>query len=431
MSTLTAWGRSFLERRLNRPYVEFVCLLVLSIYLVVLAVSFATNTRGRTIFGPYLGADFGAFYVAGKIFNTRSPNQIYDARLHQQLYGEQFPDAPADSHLPYVNAPFFILPFIVLAHLPYSWAYLCWLGLSIVLYVAGFRLIWNSLEGIPKDAWRVSLLLAVSFMPFLVECLAGGQTSAVGFFFLALAIVAERQSKWLLSGLALSVCAYKPTLLLLILPMLIVTRRYLTLLGFVAGCAGLALISWLAVGRLGLIGFINTLIYFTNASASASSGLRSWKYVDINSFFRLLLGNFWYLRWALTSVGFIIVLPLLVRLGWQNGTRRPIDQSFVWAVTITGTLVLNLYVGIYDTSLVVLSILLTTDALYRRAASSGETRLPPLLKLLLLCLYLVPWITQPIARLTGLQLYTLVLASFGTYQVVQWKRALSETKSVR
>jgi len=138
---------------------------VLAIYLAVLALSFATNVRGRTIFGPYLGADFGAFYIAGRIFNTHPPDRVYDAGLHHYLYLEQFPDAPRDSHLPYVNAPFFIVPFTVLARLPYSWAYFLWLVLSVALYVAGFFLIWRTLNAIPRDAW-VMLLLSFSFMPF-------------------------------------------------------------------------------------------------------------------------------------------------------------------------------------------------------------------------------------------------------------------------
>jgi len=175
---------------------------VLAVYLVALLVSFATSVRGRTIFGPYLGADFGAFYIAGKIFNAESPARIYDAELHQQLYQAEFPDAPPDSHLPYVNAPFFILPFTLLSRLPYSWAYLCWVVLSVALFVAGFTLVWKTLDGIPADAWFVSLLLGISFMPFLVECLAGGQTSAIGFTCLAVAISSERRRRQIVSGLA-------------------------------------------------------------------------------------------------------------------------------------------------------------------------------------------------------------------------------------
>lgn len=411
---------SLIERRLNRPYIQFICVFVLAVYLVILVVSFATNVRGRTIFGPYLGADFGAYYIAGKIFNTRSPDQIYDATLHHRLYQEQFPDVPSDSQLPYVNAPFFILPFTMLARLPYSWAYFSWIVLSLSLYLAGFGVLWRTLDGIPRDAWLTSLLLALSFMPFLVECLAGGQTSAVGFFCLALAISSERRGYHILAGLAISLCAYKPTLLLLAVPMVLITRRYKTLLGFVAGGGLLGLVSLLVVGRQGCLGYINSLLYFTNASTSAASGLRSWKYVDVNSFFRLLMGQHTFLRWAMTAAVFLTVLPFLIRVWWQSNLERREEQSFVWALTLTWTLVLNLYVGIYDSTLVVLSVLLTTDVMYRRV-KGDQLWLPATFKVILLLLYVVPWITQPIARLTGFQTFTLALAVFGGYQIMQFQ----------
>lgn len=420
---------STVERRLNRPYIQFICFLVLTMYLVVLTVSFATNVRGRTMFGPYLGADFGAFYIAGKIFNTHPPDRIYDAELHDRLYHEQFPDAPPDSRLPYVNAPFLILPFTVLARLPYSWAYFLWLMLSVFLYIAGFFLVWRNLDGIPRDAWLMALLLTLSFMPFLVECLAGGQTSAVGFFCLALAIVAERRGHHILSGIALSLCTYKPTLLVLILPMLVITRRYITALGFVAGCGLLTLISLLIVGWQGCVGYINALLYFTETSTSAASGLRSWKYVDINSFFRLLVGDYPYLRWTLTAAVFVILLPLLFRLWWKADRKLPSDQRLVWATTLTWTLVLNLYLGIYDTTLAVLSVLLMTDVFYRQG-DGDRLPLSPGYKLILLLLYLVPWITQPIARLSGVQLYTLVLALLGSYQLIQFSQLISQPSQI-
>lgn len=421
MHKLVSRAGDLIERRLNRPYIQFICLLVLTIYLVVLAVSFATNVRGRTIFGPYLGADFGAFYIAGRIFNTHPPERIYDAGLHHRLYHEQFPDAPPDSNLPYVNAPFFILPFTVLARLRYSWAYFIWLAISAIAYVTGIFLTWRTRTAIPGDAWLMALLLSVSFMPFLVECLAGGQTSAVGFFCLALAIVGERRGHHILSGLALSVCGYKPTLLALILPMLVMTRRQLTLLGFVVGSGLLTLMSMLIVGWQGCLAYINTLLYFTNASTSTVSGLRSWKYVDINSFFRLLAGDYPYLRWTLTGAVFVIVLPLIFRLWWKADRKRESTQSLVWALTLTWTLVLNLYLGIYDTTLIVLSALLLTDVLYGQRVGD-QPLLSRTYKIILLLIWFVPWITQPLARLSGLQLYTLVLTLMGSYQVILFSR---------
>ncbi|MGH9853500.1 MAG: glycosyltransferase family 87 protein, partial [Blastocatellia bacterium] len=221
------------------------------VYSIALGASFATQASGRTVFGPQLGADFGAYYIAGKIFNSVSPGRIYDRDLQRKFYHELFPSAPPGEELPYVNAPFFALPFPVLARLEYPLAYLIWILISLGLYVSGFTLLWRTLDAMPEDTYLVALLLALSFMPFLAECLAGGQTSAFGFFFLALAISCERRGRPLMSGAALSLCLYKPTLLLLILPMLVITRRFSTIAGFVIGGLLLAATSLLVVGWQG------------------------------------------------------------------------------------------------------------------------------------------------------------------------------------
>lgn len=400
---------------------------MLAVYFLAFALTLVTSRGGRTIFGPFLGADFGAFYVAGKIFNAQGPDRIYDRALHHQTYLEQFPDADPDTQLPYVNAPFFIVPFTMLARLPYSWAYLFWVLSSLGLYLAGFALIWKTLDAIPRDAWSVALLLSLSFMPFLVECLAGGQTSAVGFFFIALAITLERRGHYFLGGLALAVCAYKPTLLLLIAPMLLITRRYQAVFGAAVGGSILALLSFLLVGAEGCRAYVNVLLFFKDASTSSSSGLLSWKYVDVNSFFRLLLGGHTRLRWIMTGAAFAIGLPFLLREWWRSPAKRQkgsmceatrLHQNLVWALTITATLVLNVYLGIYDSTLVVLSALITTDVEYRRAGNSRPRFSAPY-QIILSCLYVVPWATQPLARLTYVQLFTLVLAGFAVWQLVQ------------
>jgi cation transport ATPase len=134
----------------------------------------------------------------------------------------------------------------------------------------------------------------------------------------------------------------------------------------------------------------------------------------------LFVGNYTYLRWALTASAFLFTLPFLLRYWWKSAGKRPNGQSLAWALAITWTLVLNLYVGIYDTSLVVLSLLLTANAFYEGEAK--DRWLPTSHKLILLLVYVVPWFTQPIARLTSLQIYTVVLALLGSWQLIQFQR---------
>ena len=403
--------RSFIERRLNQPYIRTISILVLAIYLIILTFSFATAKRGKTIFGPFLGADFGAFYVAGQIYNNYEPASIYDGRLHRYLYKENFPDAPLDEELSYANAPFFVIPFIFLSRLPYALAYLLWLIISISLYIAGFSILSRALK-LPDEIWSTSLLVALSFWPFLVECLAGGQTSAFGFFWLALAIALEFRTKFW-SGVALSFCAYKPTLLFLVVPMLLVTGRWLTIAGLFTGNLVLALVSLAVVGITGCINFINRLLFYSAAAASTTAGLRSWKYVDINAFMRLLLPHHVQLRWAITAVVVLLLIPFLVSGWWR--LKGESQRRLLWALTLSWTPVLNLYMGIYDSTILVLAGLLLTTEYYR--SQSGPSSLPFAFKLVILLVYLTPWFTQNIALMTGVQIYTLVVAAFGVYQL--------------
>lgn len=404
--------RRFIERRLNQGYIRKIAILVLAIFFIVLTVSFATAKRGKTIFGPFLGADFGAYYVAGQIYNHHDPARIYEFELQRSVFKENFPDAPADEALLYANSPFFIAPFILLSRLPYTWAYLIWLVFSLSLYIAGFSILWRSLGSLPQEIWLTALLLALSFWPFLVECLAGGQTSAVGFFCLALAIALETRSRFW-SGVVLALCAYKPTLLLLVVPMLLVTGRWLTLVGLAAGSIVLALISWGLVGLQGCINFINRLLFFSTTTTSTVTGLRSWKYVDINFFMRLLLPNHTNLRWAIVAIVVLAAVPFIVLKWWRLKDER--QRRLLWALTLTWTPVLTLYMGIYDSTILVLPALLLTAEFYSSGYRSDT--LPFAYRCLLLALYLAPWFTQNIAMMTGVQIYTLAVAAFGIYQL--------------
>jgi hypothetical protein len=405
-----------IDRKLNRADIQSICRLVLVLYLLSLVASFVTQVSGRTTFGSQLGADYGAFYVAGTIYNTIGPEKIYDRALQREVYHRLFPTAPANEELPYVNSPFFVLPFPLLARLPYAWSYLAWLLISLGLFIAGFKLLWSALNGMPERDCKVFFLVGLSFMPFLVECLAGGQTSAVGFFALALAISAEQNKRWLMSGFTLSLCSYKPTLLLLILPMLLLTRRFRTLAGFAGGIIFLSLISWTAVGWSGCLSYLKMLFYFADASTAGAGVLKSWKYVDVNSFSRLLFGDHLYLRWGLIGAALLVVLPRLATAWWKADREADDQRHLIWALTITWTLVTNIYLGIYDVTLVILSVVLATGVFYRDAKQNWGA-LDPRYKLLLLSLYLAPWITQPVAWLSRVQLLTVVLALFGAYQL--------------
>jgi Na+/melibiose symporter-like transporter len=104
----------------------------------------------------------------------------------------------------------------------------------------------------------------------------------------------------------------------------------------------------------------------------------------------------------------------LAKAWWQSrGSRQP-AAALVWAVTLTWTLVMNVYVPMYDTVLVVLSLIVTAGVL----KNLQKERLYGWLTLLWLTLYASYWITERVANATGVQIVTLLLCGLGTLQLV-------------
>jgi hypothetical protein len=79
-------------------------------------------------------------------------------------------------------------------------------------------------------------------------------------------------------------------------------------------------------------------------------------------------------------------------------------------------MVLNVYVGVYDSVLVLPAIILTTSALLRRAGD-GARNLPLRFRCLLVGLWVLPWVSGLVARDVGLQPYTVALLALGIYQL--------------
>jgi len=401
---------------LERHRVRFVCLAILCMSLALLAVSFATSDRGQTVFGASLGADYIGFYAAATILNTAAPDRLYDFALQDEIYHTVLPSD--EGHLPFFHPPFVALAFRPLARLPYAWSFAAWLLLSAGLYLGGLHLILKT-RAYPSGQDRgLAMLLALSFEPFIMECWIGGQLSAFGFFCMALACYCLDVRRQTAAGVALGFCLYKPTLLVLLLPLLVVGRCWRILFGFSLSAAALAGVTLVAMGWQGCLAYARTLLGFAHTTTGNEGAILPFsKFVDLNSFFRLLLGGQSPVPWAVLPLMLAAPLGSLALAWWRIGRHGEVYRRAVWAATLTWTLVANLYVGVYDSVLVVLGALLTADVLQQRGEAAGPFR-SPTFPVLLVLLYLGPWVSQPLALLTGVQLYTLILLFLGTYQLL-------------
>jgi hypothetical protein len=432
---------SVIERWLDRDRIRFLCLGILGVTILFMLVSFVTSDENHQTRLGSLGADFAGFYYAGKILNGPAPENLYDPATQDEAYYEIFPTLRGKENLPYIHPPFVAVVFRPLARLPYPTAYALWLVISAGLYGAGLAVTWRVMPSVPRGDRAVAFLLALTFEPFLMECWLGGQLSAFAFLCVALAFYAEEAGRPILSGLALGLCLYKPTLVILLLPMLAVARRWRTLLGVGLTALALALASVLTVGGEICLNYIGALRGFTGTTTGTGMIRKDWKFIDLNFFFRNLFGE-------PTTSGKVLVLLIaavpvifLVISWWRLGgmLSRPsralvfgppasagresmaLYRRLVWASTVTWTMILNVYMGPYDMILVVLVVLWTAEVFYR--PGNGLEASFPTFKLLVFLVIVLSWITQrPLAEWTGFQIITPVLLALAAFQLhLAWK----------
>lgn len=407
----------FSGRYLNLSFIRFIAITVILIGIINIIIACWTSAGGVNIYGSWAGADYSCFYIAGKILNGQFPEKLYDFRLQSELLHSLLPAIPLTSELPYMNPPFFALIFKPLSCLPYMVSYCVWGIISIAVYVFSFKLFWKTLDLRHLRISNIALLLALSFEPFSMENIVGGNSSAVGFLACALFLYFGHSKKDLMSGMSLGLLLYKPTFLVIILPMLLIARRVKILVGFGVCSILLILLSFLAVGVDTCVEYGQFLVGVTTETLSSEVIYCTFKYVDIFSFSRLLFGNIS----PAVSVGIVIVslIPIfyLIKLWLKLDCLNKSSQELLKASAITLTIIINVHFALYDTVILVLSILLTVNALYQNSTIKNLSELSPGFKCLLVALYILPWISQFVAQIIGLQLFTIGIAIMGSYQI--------------
>ena len=383
---------------LGRQRVQFIAGTVVAMAGVMLLVAFATADDGRTIFGPQLGPDYACYYVAGNILNSPRPQQLYNVSLQNRLYHQLFPTVPEHMSVPYLNAPFFAVLVRPLALLPYKWSFSAWLVIGLALYIAGLRLLWHVSDALAEFDFVLVLLVAVSFLPFLMTCWMNGQSSAIGFFAISLAIWLQNGRHEIAGGAVLALCLYKPPQVGLILLMLAMARRGRMLVGFLLGGIGLAGISVAAIGWEGCRSYVELLLNFTEFRRNAPEVFRSWIFVDAFSFLNSLITDCPAWLWGVTFAVVAGVLIMLARIWRQAKPGWSVSFQLSWACALAWTPLLSGYFGIYDTVIIVPAAMLTANAM-KQANLAGRRPLTPAFHTLLAIIYVTTWMTQPMAWL--------------------------------
>jgi len=146
---------------------------------------------------------------------------------------------------------------------------------------------------------------------------------------------------------------------------------------------------------------------FTALATTNESIIRRTKYVDLNSFFTILLGSSSIER-AIATAAAAGAFLFLVWICWRSRGASHEVHRYLWAATFTWTLLINIYAPVYDTIL-----LIPAAALIARSLQGRSQQEQAALQVWLIVLWLAPWLTQSWADYLRLQILTIVLAGFG------------------
>jgi hypothetical protein len=372
-----------------------------------------------------LHPDFIYFYGVGRIVNDYSISRLYDYSLQLDVFN-QLNTLKEGSYGPSPYPPYVAAFFSLFARLPFDIAFILWAAISLALYLFGIACVVREL--FRGERLKVSLIFCfcLAFYPFIISTLVNGQLSSVAFAAIGLAILCEKRSRPFCCGLALSVLGYKPTLLLLIVPMLLLTKRFRSLTGLIVGGIGWVSLATAIAGIQFWPVYIRFLRSFgAVAGVGQRSTLQSWKYVDVHSSLNSLGGSQSSLGVGILSVFTIVIATSLGILLWKSRSAVRSAQDLAWAATLTWTLLLNIYVPIYDSVLVAIAIILTLSS---PEALKGMVPIGRWVPLAILVIAL-SWITVAVARKYGVQPLTLFLGVLGLGQLYLLQKTCSSPQS--
>jgi alpha-1,2-mannosyltransferase len=392
--------------RRDRLYVAAIALLIVS----AVAHGQEVITPGLyTRSGDLKGTDFAQFYVMGWLVRSAPIADLYDVDAHRETARHHI-DPRLDTHAPYPNyGPQVALIFAPLSTLPYHRSLGLLTFLSVCAYAVAVWLLTRGTLALSRE-WPLVLLLAAA-SPALLATLRFGQLSTFSLLFLAFSIEALRQGRSFLAGLCLGALAFKPSLLVVAGPALLLAREWRCAFGLaVAGALHLAG-GWAAGGGEGLRLYLHALL--TLAAEPDRVVLFPHVAHSVRGFLRLAGASP-----AAASAASALALVTAIVLVWRIW-RREQDALIRVAFVVLGTVLATPHLMTYDLLLLTVALVAAAELLL----TSSRSRWTCPLAVATALVYIAPF-SPVFAEWTGMQVSTAAIAVLGvTMYIVRHGRS--------
>ena len=313
--------------------------------------------------GRPLGGDFVCFYLAGKTA-AKDPSQLYNWEEGVKRQRALLNDPNGREWvLPYAYPPPFallLIPFSKLAFLP---ANLAWIGFSLFLAFLSVFLVLSQ-SGFDSRKRIYASLTLLAFTPFTLDCLAGGQTSAIGMLIVAGVYYLTKKGKGFAAGLVLGLGYYKPPLFVFLALAFLLQRRWRLIGGALLSGLGLVLISVIYLGPNGFTDYLEKIShYLYGREVLPGLFLPPGKAVGLLPFLLSTLSSKIAIAWSLYFAFFVLALffyfKAVPRSSPKEEKTSAYDISYSLGVTIS--LLFSVQMCTYDISILFIPILLAAE----------------------------------------------------------------------
>jgi len=339
--------------------------LQIAIALVLIPLTDRARVLPTDFVNFYMGASIVARGQGAELYQRETQDASYQRLLHQE------------SHRYFLHPAYEAAALSPLTHLRLEQAFVLWTLINIA-FLSFLPLI------LIKCAPLVRAKPYLGMFSFcLFPCLTAltlGQDSIVLLFVISLTYLLLSRNRDLAAGFLLSLATIKFQYVLILLPLLLLSRRFRLGVGFALGCGCLALLSFWVTGWQGLVDYFNFLRAF-EAHAGYGS-MQPELMIDARGFAAGM-------GWAGQPFGYVmqsILIGLGVVTAWATGFRR--SDGLTFALFLSIALAASPYAHFPDLTLAFLPIVLVLDHLWSVGVQSSAR------KVLLSCctaMFLLPY----------------------------------------
>jgi len=337
-------------------------------------------------------ADFRQLYVAGYMVRTGHRTQLYDYAA--QTYFQNTLVSNDERALPFIRPAYQALMFVPFSLLPYRTAYLGFLLLNLLLLALAFLILQPRLRGLSRVWPGLPPALFLGFYPVALA-LMQGQDSILLLALLAAALVSLERNRDLTAGALAGVGLFKFQIVVPIVLLFLLWRRWRFVKGFMFSAILVGLLSFITSGWAETVVFVHSLLSVGAGLPAVPGEINFPLRINIMANLRGLICGLASLRapqrWL--QVTTLLLSSLVVISVRARGRQQRGGGALVLAIT-AGVLV-SYYLFIHDLSILLIPIVLTLDRFISRNGTGepfgrAAAAISALLFVAPMCIFVIP-----------------------------------------